>query len=164
MARSCGCKWRPSRARTILAGKALACFTSITLLQTMLFAMGAAFFGIRPSSIPLLVMACASASIGFVGFMMMVAGLGRTEQAAAGAGWAMLMPMTMFGGGMMPQFIMPPWMQMVGNLSPVKWAILGIEGAVWRNFTFTEMLLPCAILLAFGAVCFGVGVRGLREA
>jgi ABC-2 type transport system permease protein len=147
----------------ILAGKALACFVSISLLQVMLFTMGAAFFGIRPSSVPLLVMACASASIGFVGFMMMVAGLGRTEQAAAGAGWAMLMPMTMFGGGMMPQFVMPPWMQMAGNASPVKWAILGIEGAVWRNFTFGEMLLPCAILLTFGAACFAVGVRGLRE-
>lgn len=154
----------PLTRTTILAGKALACFTAITLLQIMLFAVGAAFFGIRPSSLPLLGLACASASIGFVGFMMMVAGLGRTEQAASGAGWAMLMPMTMFGGGMMPQFIMPSWMQMVGNLSPVKWAILGIEGAVWRNFTFTEMLLPCGILLAFGAVCFSVGVRGLREA
>jgi len=148
----------------ILGGKALACFASITLLQLALFGLGAAFFGIRPTSIPLLALACASASIGFVGFMMMVAGLGRTEQAAAGAGWAMLMPMTMFGGGMMPQFVMPPWMQMVGNFSPVKWAILGIEGGVWRNFTFVEMLLPCAILLAFGAACFAVGVRGLREA
>ena len=95
--------------------------------------------------------------------MMMIAGMGRTEQAAAGAGWAMLMPMTMFGGGMMPQFVMPPWMQTAGNLSPVKWAILGIEGAVWRNFTLAEMVLPTAILLAFGGVCFAVGVRALRD-
>jgi ABC-2 type transport system permease protein len=95
--------------------------------------------------------------------MMMIAGLGRTEQAAGGAGWAMLMPMTLFGGGMMPQFIMPPWMQMVGNASPVKWAILGLEGAVWRGFTLAEMLLPSAILLGFGAICFAIGVRGLRE-
>jgi ABC-2 type transport system permease protein len=96
--------------------------------------------------------------------MMMIAGMGRTEQAAAGAGWAMLMPMTMFGGGMMPQFVMPSWMQTIGNLSPVKWAILGLEGAVWRGFTFSEMLLPSTILLAFGAICFAVGVRSLRDA
>lgn len=148
----------------ILAGKALACFASISLLQIMLFSIGIGVFGIRPSSFPLLILACVSASAGFVGFMMMVAGMGRTEQAAAGAGWAMLMPMTMFGGGMMPQFVMPPWMQIVGSLSPVKWAILGIEGAVWRGFTFAEMVMPCAILLAFGAMCFMVGVRGLRGA
>jgi ABC-2 type transport system permease protein len=151
-----------SRAQ-ILAGKALACFTAISFLQIVLLAIGIIGFNIRPSSYVLLALACASAALGFVGFMMMVAGLGRTEQAAGGAGWAMLMPMTLFGGGMMPQFIMPAWMQTVGNLSPVKWTILGIEGAVWRGFTLSEMLLPCAILLAFGAVCFAVGVRGLRE-
>ena len=129
----------------------------------MLLVIGVVGFNIRPSSYPLLALACVSASLGFVGFMMMVAGLGRTEQAASGAGWAMLMPMALFGGGMMPQFIMPAWMQTVGNLSPVKWTILAIEGAVWRGFTLNEMLLPCAILLGFGAVCFAVGVRGLRE-
>ena len=146
----------------ILAGKALACIASISALQVAMFAIGTGFFGIRVSSYPLLVLACACASIGFVGFMMMIAGLARTEQAVAGAGWAMLMPMALFGGGMMPQFIMPGWMQTVGNVSPVKWAILAFEGAVWRSFTLSEMLLPCAILLGFGALCFAVGVRGLR--
>ena len=151
-----------SRAQ-ILGGKALACFISISLLQLAMFILGAFGFGVTVSSVGLLVLACVSASLGFVGFMMMIAGLARTEQGASGAGWALLMPMTLFGGGMMPQFIMPAWMQTVGNASPVKWAILGIEGAVWRGFTFGEMLLPCAILLAFGTVCFAVGVRGLRD-
>ena len=153
----------PITRTQILAGKALACIVAIALLQTTLIAIGVFAFGIAPSSYPLLALACACAALGFVGFMMMVAGLGRTEQAAAGSGWAMLMPLTLFGGGMMPQFIMPGWMQTVGNVSPVKWAIRGIEGAVWRDFTFAEMLLPCGILLAFGVVCFAVGVRGLRD-
>jgi ABC-2 type transport system permease protein len=153
----------PLMRAQILAGKALACFVSISALQVALFTIGVWAFGIRVSSIPLLVLACTSASAAFVGFMMMIAGMGRTEQAAAGAGWAMLMPMTLFGGGMMPQFIMPGWMQAMGNLSPVKWAILGLEGAVWRGFTLTEMLLPSAILLVFGTVCFAVGLRGLED-
>jgi ABC-2 type transport system permease protein len=53
---------------------------------------------------------------------------------------------------------------MIGNASPVKWAILGIEGAIWRGFSLSEMLLPCAILLGFGAICFAIGVRALRDA
>jgi ABC-2 type transport system permease protein len=148
----------------ILAGKALACAVSIGLLQIMLITIGVIVFGIRVSSPALLTLAFIAASVGFVGFMMMIAGLGRTEQAVAGAGWAMLMPLTLFGGGMMPQFIMPSWMQTIGNVSPVKWALLGFEGAIWRGFTLNEMLLPCAILFVFGAVCFAIGVRGLREA
>ena len=153
----------PISRTQILAGKALGCFITLSVLQVVLISIGVFGFGVTVSSYPLLALACVSASLGFVGFMMMVAGLGRTEQAAGGAGWAMLMPMTLFGGGMMPQFIMPAWMQMVGNASPVKWAIRGIEGAVWRDFTAGEMLLPCGILLVFGAVCFAIGVRGLRD-
>lgn len=154
----------PLRRAQILAGKALACFVTISLLQATLLGVGIAGFGVRPASYGLLTLACVSAALGFIGFMMMIAGFSRTEQAASGAGWALLMPMTLFGGGMMPQFVMPSWMQTVGNLSPVKWAILGIEGAVWRNFTLNEMVLPCAVLLGFGVVCFAIGVRGLREA
>lgn len=153
----------PLTRTQIFAGKALACVLTIAVLQVVIVAIGVGWFGVTPSSYPLLAMACVSASLGFVGFMMMVAGLGRTEQAASGAGWAMLMPMTLFGGGMMPQFVMPAWMQTAGHLSPVKWAILAMEGAVWRGFSFAEMAAPCAILLAFGAVCFAIGVRGLAR-
>jgi ABC-2 type transport system permease protein len=153
----------PLTRAQILAGKSLACLACIVVLQIVLLAIGVVGFDIQPSSYPLLALACACAALGFVGFMMMVAGMGRTEQAAAGAGWAMLMPLTLFGGGMMPQFIMPSWMQMIGNASPVKWAILGIEGAIWRGFSLSEMLLPCGILLGFGAICFAIGVRALRD-
>jgi ABC-2 type transport system permease protein len=153
----------PLTRAQLLAGKALACFLSISFLQIAIFTLGAAVFGVRPASIPLLVIACVAASAGFVGFMMMVSSLGKTEQAVAGAGWAMLMPMAMLGGAMVPQFIMPPWMLTLSNVSPIKWAILGIEGAVWRGFSLTEMVMPVAVLLGFGTVCFVIGVRGLRE-
>jgi ABC-2 type transport system permease protein len=148
----------------ILGGKALACFLTITVLQITIFTLGFLVFGVRPSSLPLLVVACVAAAASFVGFMMMISSFGKTEQAVAGAGWAMLMPMAMLGGAMVPQFLMPPWMLTLSNISPIKWAILGIEGAVWRGFSASEMLLPVTVLLGFGALCFAIGVRGLREA
>jgi ABC-2 type transport system permease protein len=96
--------------------------------------------------------------------MMMISSFGKSEQAVAGAGWALLMPMAMLGGAMVPQFLMPSWMLTLSNISPIKWAILGLEGAVWRGFSASEMLLPVAVLLSFGGVCFLIGVRGLRDA
>lgn len=147
----------------ILAGKALACFTAIVLLEVALLALGVIGFGIRPSSYGLLALAGVAAAAGFVGFMMMIAGLTRTEEAAAAAGWAVLLPMALFGGAMIPQFAMPGWMQAAGYASPVRWAILGLEGAVWRGFTLREMLAPALVLVVFGAACFAVGVRGLRR-
>jgi ABC-2 type transport system permease protein len=153
----------PLTRTQILGGKAIACLTAIAILQIILLTIGVVGFGIRPSSWLLLSLACLCTALAFVGFMMMIASLGRTEQAVAGAGWAMLMPMAMFGGAMMPQFVMPGWIQTIGSASPVKWAILGLEGAMWRDFGVSEMLVPCAVMLTFGAVCFAIGLRGLRE-
>lgn len=149
-----------SRAQ-ILGGKALACFTAMLGVQVMLYALGVAFFGVRPTSWLLLGLASLSATVAFCGLMMLVATLGQTEQAASGTAWAILMPLSMVGGGMIPQFIMPAWMNAVGNLSPIKWAIRAIEGALWRGFTPAEMLVPCGILVAVGAVCFALGTRRL---
>lgn len=153
----------PLTRAQILGGKALACFVSIMAVELVLLGVALAL-GVRPSSMAMLGLAGVSAAICFVGFMMLIASLGKTEQTASGAAWAILMPLSMFGGAMVPQFVMPQWMQAVGMISPIRWAILAIEGGVWRQFTLNEMALPCAILISVGVVCFALGTRGLREA
>ena len=153
----------PLTRTQILGGKALACFATIMLVEVILLAV-AFGFGVRPSSLPMLALAGVSAAVCFVGFMMLVASLGKTEQTASGAGWAILMPMSMLGGAMVPQFVMPQWMQTVGMISPIRWVILAVEGGIWRQFTLSEMVLPCAILISVGVACFAAGTRGLREA
>lgn len=153
----------PLSRRQILGGKALACFTTIMAVELMLYGV-ATIFGVRPSSLPLLALAGLSAAICFVGFMMLVASLGKTEQSASGAAWAILMPLSMFGGAMVPQFILPPWMQAVGVISPIRWAVLALEGAIWRQFSLAEMAAPCLILVTVGVACFAAGTRGLKEA
>ena len=35
-----------------------------------------------------------------------------------------------------------------------------MEGAVWRDFSTREMLVPWAVLLSVGVVLFAAGVRG----
>ena len=147
----------------ILGGKALSCFTSILFVELMLLAV-ALSFGVRPTSYFMLALAGLSAAICFVGFMMLVASLGKTEQTASGAGWAILMPLSMIGGAMVPTFVMPAWVQSISFISPIRWTMLAIEGGVWRNFSLSEMAMPCAILIALGIACFAIGTRGLREA
>lgn len=153
----------PLTRTQILGGKALACVISMTIVQLMLLGVALAF-GVRPSSYGILALAALSSSICFVGFMMLIASLGKTEQAASGAASAVMMPLALLGGAMVPQFIMPQWMQTVGLVSPIRWALLAIEGGVWRNFSIAEMVLPCSILITVGVACFALGTRGLREA
>jgi ABC-2 type transport system permease protein len=143
----------------ILAGKALACFMSTTGIAVGLYVFAYIVFGLRPGSYALLAMAVLSTSVAFVGIMMLLSVVGRTEQAAGGIGWAVLIVMAMIGGGMIPLFVMPPWLLRISHISPVKWSILAMEGAVWRGFSFGEMLQPCGILIMVGVVCFLVGVR-----
>ena len=152
-----------SRAQ-ILGGKALACFVAMLGVQTVLYTLGYVAFGVRPSSWPLLLLATFSATVAFCGLMMLVATLGKTEQAASGTAWAIMMPLSMVGGGMIPQFIMPPWMSAVGVVSPIRWAIRAIEGALWRGFSLYEMALPCVILIVVGLACFALGTRRLATA
>jgi ABC-2 type transport system permease protein len=147
----------PLTAGHVVAGKALACFTAIVSVEALLFAIGRLGFGVRPASWGLAAAAAGSVAFCFVGIMMVVAVLGRTEQAASGLGWAIMMPLTMLGGGMVPLFFMPSWMQAVGTVSPVKWSILALEGAIWRGFSASQLAVPCAILIGVGMAGFMVG-------
>ena len=153
----------PLATAHILGGKGLACFATCCFVMCVQY-IGARLIFRTPVDNPLLVILAATCSIlCFAGLMMFVSTLGRTEQSVGGAGWAMLMIMAMIGGGMMPLFFMPKWLKTVSNISPVKWSIYAIEGAVWRDFSFLEMLGPCAVLLAIAAVFFLLGVLTLRR-
>ena len=151
-----------SRAQ-ILAGKASACFALIMLLQIGLLAIGTLIFGVQIGSPISLVMAVLSSGLCFVGVMMLLSVLGRTEKAASGYATAMMLVFMMVGGGMIPLFVMPNWMQTLSHASPVKWAVLALEGATWRGFDPAQMVLPSVILIAVGAVCFAIGTRLFRD-
>jgi ABC-2 type transport system permease protein len=149
----------------IICGKALACFITVILVIVMLTTLGV-MLGMQPVSYPLLILAVLSISICFVGIMMFLSVIGKTEQAVGGSGWAINMIMAMLGGGMIPVMFMPSFMKSLSHLSPVKWGILSLEGAIWREFSFAEMLLPCAILISVGIVgmCIGTLIFSRTEA
>lgn len=155
-------KLAPISQAQILGGKALACFSMTLAVSTVLVVMAMLVFGVRPNSIPLLAVALLSISTAFVGIMMLLAVCGTSEQSAAGIGWAVLTILAMIGGGMIPLFVMPAWMQQISSISPIKWAILAMEGPLWRDFSAERMLLPCGVLIGVGVGCFVIGVRLFR--
>jgi ABC-2 type transport system permease protein len=154
-----------SRAQ-ILAGKGLACFLACIAVMALVLGFARLFFGLRVDDPAKLALAIACSAVCFVGMMLTMSVLGRTERAVAGSVWALNMPLAMIGGGMIPLIAMPPWMQTLSNFSPVKWMIYSLEGAIWRGFTYAEMALPCAILVGVGVLfsCIGVAVLNRRDA
>ena len=152
----------PITARHLLAAKGLACLGATLFTSSALITLGITVFDVRPTSYPLLALALLCGSICFCGIMMALSVIGGTEQAAAGIGWGLSLPLSMLGGGMVPLFLMPEWMQRLANVSPMKWTLMAYEGAIWRGFTLNEMLLPCAVLVAIGVLAFTLGARNLR--
>ena len=147
----------------ILGGKGLACFFTCILIMFILSVGAKAIFKMPMGNRVLFIPAALCTILCFVGLMMFITTLGRTEQSVGAAGWAMLMIMGMIGGAMMPLAFMPSWMRRFSHISPVKWGIYALEGAIWRNFTLSEMLGPCLILVAIGGVFFSLGVMMLRR-
>lgn len=146
----------------LLLGKAIACAAVMFSILILLGIIGRVGFGLRPRW-ALLLAAFACSSVCFTGLMMLLASLGRTVQAATGVAWAVMMPLAMFGGGMMPLFVLPRWVQTVSNVSPVKWAVLSFEGAIWRGFDVAQMAVPCAILIACGVVAGILGAGSITR-
>jgi ABC-2 type transport system permease protein len=147
----------------ILAGKGLACFLACAMVSAFLLALGGVAFGVRVLDPVKLVVAIAASSACFVGLMMFTSVLGRTERAVAGSVWAIMMPLAMLGGSMVPQIAMPRWMQAAGSVSPVKWMIRSFEGAIWRDLPWSEMLVASGIMLAMGTVFYLIGLMILLK-
>jgi ABC-2 type transport system permease protein len=152
----------PLSKMQILLGKGLGCFLAVTFVILFLSAVGYGL-GMRPRSYSLLLLATVIVAFCFVGIMLVISVIGETEEAVGGAGWAINMVMAMLGGGMVPLMFLPAFMRPLSNLSPVKWAVLSIEGAVWRGFTLTEMLFPLGILVAVGCVSIAFGTYRLSR-
>jgi ABC-2 type transport system permease protein len=153
----------PATRAHIVAGKASACFFAVLAVITVMIALGT-WLGMRPRSPALLAVASLCIAFCFVGIMVLMSVIGKTEEAVSGAAWGANMMMAMFGGAMVPLVFMPGFMKTLSHFSPVKWSILSLEGAIWRGFTPSEMLLPCGALVLVGAVCLVIGSLVLSRA
>ena len=148
----------------ILGGKALATFAGCIAVMVMLMVVGRLAFGVRIGDPVNLGLAMGAIGVCFAGMMMLIANFGKTEQAVSGAAWAVNMPLAIFGGGMVPLFMMPGWMVTGSYLSPIRHAVYALEGSIWRGLSLAELIQPCGILVGVGVVCFALGARMLPRA
>lgn len=153
----------PIGGATILLGKTLACATTGIFVLAFLLVFGALTFGVRvpdPLTLGLAVVVCA---LSFAAMGTFMATLGRTEESVSGVSWGILMVIAMLGGGMVPTMFMPTWMKTASVVSPVRWAIHSLEGAIWRGYSVGEMASSLGVLIGFGAVFATLGWARMRH-
>lgn len=147
----------------LVAGKGIACFTASVSVAVLLILLARIAFGIRIDNLFYLALAIGSAAFSYTGIMMALASFGKTEKDVAGAAAGIFMPLSMIGGAMIPRMFMPAWMQSLSVISPIRWNIESIEGAIWRGYSLAEMALPCGVLCLVGIVGFAIGTVSLSR-
>ena len=154
----------PIARRDLLIGKGLGCFLASLAVIVLLTLFSRIILGVTVSEPLRFGVVTIAVSFAFSGLMMLLAGLCQTEGAAQGAGRAVVLILAMIGGGTIPLFFMPKFMATVSSISPFSWAIFAVEGALWRGFSWGELLAPIGVLVGCGVVGFAVGAMSFNRA
>lgn len=150
-----------SRAQ-ILGAKIGVYFTLGMIQYFIVFAVGAAAgmdFGSSPPAL-LAVMAAFVLCITAVTFAL--APWVKSEGQARGLVTLLSLSLAPLGGAWWPLEIVPEFMQTLGHVSPVAWAMDGFQDLIWYNGGFSDVLPEIAVLLAAAAVLFIIGIRSFK--
>jgi ABC-2 type transport system permease protein len=153
----------PIGRHAILLGKSLACLSAALVMQVLLLALAWAGFGVRPVDPIALSVALAATSVAFTGIAMLIAALFRSDDAAQGAGRALVLVMAIIGGGSIPLVFMPDMLRRFSGISPFRWAVAAIEAPLWRGTPWADQWPALLILLAIGAGCSGAAWAALSR-
>lgn len=150
----------PLTPRRILLAKGLASGLVMLIVSGLMLLMAVVVFRVQVPSYPIMAGCLVIVTLAFVGIMMFAAGIGKSEAATNRAGWAIMMCLAMLGGAAVPLFVMPPFVRDLSVISPIRWAMLVLEGGVWRGWSLTDqsMLVPMAVLLGIAVVGASAGM------
>ncbi len=143
----------PVGRHAILLGKSIACLVAALAMQVMLVAIAWAAFGVRPVDPAALGVALLMTSVAFTGIAMLIAALFRSDDAAQGAGRALVLVMAIIGGGSIPLVFMPDMLRRFSGVSPFRWAVSAIEAPLWRGTPWADQWPALLVLLGIGVGC-----------
>lgn len=145
----------PLRRSWLLVGKWVSGTLLALLTLAACFGFGMAVFQIRIlGSVPGFLLLCAASALMASAFGLLLAALGRTPAATRGLSILAVLLMVMLGGGWVPAFLFPAWMQKASLLLPTTWALTGLDGVTWRGVGLEGALPAVGALLGF-ALLFG---------
>jgi ABC-2 family transporter protein len=152
----------PISRSTLLSGKILARFCLGLIQFGIVFIVGALLgmnFGKDPLALLLLVIAYTLAVTAIT--FAVGSGMKSPFQAAA-LGLLLTLTMAPLGGAWWPMDISPRFMQIVGHVSPVAWAMDGFTALTYRGAHLVDVLVPLAVLLGITVVAFIIAIPRFR--
>jgi ABC-2 type transport system permease protein len=95
-------------------------------------------------------------------FGLLVGLVSRSQQQASTVGAIAVVIAAALGGIMVPMFVMPPYLQAIGDLSPLSWALNLFLDLFLRQSGWREIQREVFLLLAFSGACLGIGLVCLQ--
>lgn len=99
------------------------------------------------NSFHLLVLIVFCISICATTFGVFIGSVFKTSNQALPAGAMSVVILSAIGGIWVPLEVLPPILKTLSVISPMRWALEGVNDILLRDATFMQLLKPCAILL-----------------
>ncbi|RYU62934.1 ABC transporter permease [Methylolobus aquaticus] len=152
----------PVRKSVLIIGKLMP-YLLVNLLQiALMFAVGAAVFGMHLGNLPAFVLLSFGTAAAANGLGLLVAALGHSEAQVDTLAVLLAITLAALGGIMVPTFVMPEGLQQLSRLTPHAWALSGYQDVIVRGLGVSDILPETAVLLGFASIFWLVGLWRLR--
>jgi ABC-2 type transport system permease protein len=93
-----------------------------------------------------------AAAVSTAGIALLFVSLCRTKHQAQVLGNIVILVISALGGSMVPRFLMPPYVQDLGWITPNTWVLEAYASIFWRGEGLQEIAVPLFALAASGVV------------
>lgn len=146
----------PVSYSTVLGGKTIV-YLIVCLIQfTLMLLIGVYFFpaiGLPTldvsGRIPLLFTVALFAGLAAIGLGLLLGTIAKTQEQSAPFGATFVVILAALGGVWVPVFIMPKFMQVLSNISPMNWGLNAFYDVFLRNGSFLDILPEITLLTLF---------------
>lgn len=149
----------PLRRVELIGGHVLAMFIVVLVQQIILIALGQFAFGVdylrAPAATFVMVLALAfwAASLG-----LFIGAVSNTEEQVVTTSMIAMFVFASLGGAWFPLEFASETFSTIGHFMPTAWAMDGFQNILVRGMGLSSVLVPAALIAAFGAIFFTLAV------
>jgi ABC-2 type transport system permease protein len=152
----------PISRSTLLSGKILARFCLGLIQFAVVFIVGGILgmnFGEDPLALVLLVIVY---TLSITALSFAIGSALKNPAQASGLGLLLTLTLAPIGGAWWPMDISPKFMQVIGHISPIAWAMDGFTALTYHEAHLVNVLVPLGVLLGMTILFFLIAIPRFR--